>query len=360
MKKNLFIMACYLIALCSSCITKDDNMDFRITKEFADAINQQQFDEVCNFSEGLAAVCKYDKWGYIDKKGEVVIPMIYPSKADFHDGLALHAFAFQDTYYSFVIDTIGRLLSFTHYKDLRWFLTSFSEGLHPVWDLISNKRGYVNKSLETVIPYEYDRANDFHDGLATVKKGDLWGIIDKKGNQVIPFMYKELGKLREGLIGASLDGKSYGFINIKNKFIIPPIYEYAARFSEGLAVVRLKGKYGYINNKGEIVIPCKYKVAFSFSEGLAQVIENDKIGFIDLNGKLAIDNLYYTRVGSFVEGLAYIIADDKVGFINTKGEITIPCIYYTEYDFSEGLCATMLDGKVGYVDRYGNSTFDYQ
>lgn len=34
-----------------------------------------EFDEIDTFSEGLAAVKKDDKWGFIDKTGRVVVPI---------------------------------------------------------------------------------------------------------------------------------------------------------------------------------------------------------------------------------------------------------------------------------------------
>ena len=41
------------------------------------------------FSEGLASVSLGNKWGYIDKTGQVAIPGRFDRAYDFHDGLAL-------------------------------------------------------------------------------------------------------------------------------------------------------------------------------------------------------------------------------------------------------------------------------
>ena len=41
-----------------------------------------------DFHEGLAAVCKSDYWGYIDKTGTLVIPCKYKAANDFSEGLA--------------------------------------------------------------------------------------------------------------------------------------------------------------------------------------------------------------------------------------------------------------------------------
>jgi len=46
------------------------------------------YDEVNDFSEGLAAVKKQDKWGFINKNGELIINAIYEEVYDFDNGLA--------------------------------------------------------------------------------------------------------------------------------------------------------------------------------------------------------------------------------------------------------------------------------
>ncbi len=47
-----------------------------------------QFDWASNFSEGLASVRIDDKWGSIDKSGEIVIRPQFDSALEFSEGLA--------------------------------------------------------------------------------------------------------------------------------------------------------------------------------------------------------------------------------------------------------------------------------
>ena len=47
-----------------------------------------QFDEANEFMEGLAAVRKDDKWGFINAKGTLVIPYTYRNVYDFEEGKA--------------------------------------------------------------------------------------------------------------------------------------------------------------------------------------------------------------------------------------------------------------------------------
>lgn len=45
------------------------------------------FDDVSEFNEGLAAAKVGDKWGFIDKNGAVVIKPEYDAVTDFKDGI---------------------------------------------------------------------------------------------------------------------------------------------------------------------------------------------------------------------------------------------------------------------------------
>ena len=46
------------------------------------------FDEVFDFSEGFGNVKKDGEWGYIDKKGKVVIEPQFDDASDFSEGFA--------------------------------------------------------------------------------------------------------------------------------------------------------------------------------------------------------------------------------------------------------------------------------
>ena len=324
-------------------------VEVEITPSFIELI--KQYNELRSFSEGLAAVKKNDKWGYINTKGDLVIPCEY-------DG----------------------------------YPREFSEGLAPVDK--NGKWGFINTKGEIVIPFEYDSADSFSEGLAAVKKNDKWGFINTKGDLVTPCEYDYTGKFSEGLAGVVKNYK-YGFINTKGDLVIPCEYDgYPLEFSEGLAPAGKNGKDGFINTNGEIVIPFEYDLALGFSDGLAPVEKNDKWGFINTKGDLVIP-CEYDGAGSFSEELASVFKDGKWriintngevegtidgdyefvydfsegmacvspskhgkwGFINTKGELVIPCEYESWSYFSNGVALVELNNKYGYIDKYGNSTF---
>ena len=116
---------------------------FQAGEVFAEA----KYDEVESFHEGLAWVLKDGEYGCINKKGEEVVKV------------------------NLKYDEVGY----------------FSEGLSwvRIVDRESRKYGYINKKGKEVVKPKYDDAWNFSEGIAPVREGDNWYIINKKGEVLI-------------------------------------------------------------------------------------------------------------------------------------------------------------------------------
>ena len=325
------------------------------------------YDMVSDFHEGLAMVTKGDKYGFIDKMGNEVIPCIYDFMEDtdcsFHEGLA---FVRQGDSGYFINKEGKKAFDFKYDA-----ANHFSEGLAIVWK--DGKTGYIDTKGNEVIALSDKYAYyDFSEGLAAVGKDGKYGFIDKSGNLVIPINYDDIGEMdsepyfHEGL-SAVCKNEKYGYIDKSGKEVIPFKYTYAHDFSEGLAVVKQNDKWGFIDKNGSIVIPCVFDEPAVFSEGYAAVSKDGKYYIIDKNGKEVFSlSAYTTGYGDaiFHEGFAPVfrkIGDSHVcGFVDTSGKEVIPCVYTNWPSFSEGLAVVEKDGVYGFVDKNGNSTFDIE
>lgn len=153
------------------------------------------------------------KWGYIDHKGEFVIPPSFNGAGDFHEGLAV--------------------------VKIDW------------------ARGYVNKEGEFVIAPCFEKAGDFSEGVAKVTIDGKEHYIDKEGN----------------IIDApACEVEEYATLPVDEKLF--SIYFEAGPYSEGLARVQktATGKWGYINEEGKYVIRPHFRQAGDFHDGLAKVL----------------------------------------------------------------------------------------
>ncbi|MGV3603021.1 MAG: WG repeat-containing protein [Dyadobacter fermentans] len=140
------------------------------------------------FHEGLVKISENDynePFGFMNKKGEVVVPLKYQGASDFSEGLALVA--------------------------------------------LNDKWGYINPEGKEVIPLQYSRATDFKKGLAVVckKNGfeELCGVVDKTGKEVVSIKYQEVGELNSAIFELTGDvfpakiGDKGGLANTKGEAV---------------------------------------------------------------------------------------------------------------------------------------------
>lgn len=246
------------------------------------------------------------------------------------------------------------------------YINEFEDGIARVrlGDIINDpaKYGFINTKGQEIIPVQYSSAGGFDEGLCPVQKDGKNGFIDKTGKTIIPFMYEFSGSgFHDGIAAVKLNGKM-GYIDKNNKTVLPFIYEDARSIKDGLALVKLNGKYGFINKTGKQVIAATHDYAYGFSEGLAAVnkggvmedyfIKGGKWGFIDKAGKQVIPFLY-DYVNSFSEGLACVMQNKKAGFIDNTGKLVIPMLYETRSDFIYGKAPVTLNGQHFYIDKTG-------
>lgn len=314
-----------------------------------------EFVEISDFSEGMALACKgegegtedYREYCFIDKTGKTVIKLDdYTTKNDysgytcnvskFSEGLA----CVEKDSLSGYIDKTGQVVIPLEYETGNFF----QEGLATVRK--DGKFGFIDMKGKVIIPFEYDSAMGFSEGLAIVSKSEYFGnaIIDKGNKILVPWgQYEIVGSCSDGLFKAKeLNGSKYGFIDKTGKIIAPFEYDMATDFNEGLACVGIKNdtnSAGVINKSGEIVVPLQYDNLHQYSNGLIRFFSADQVmedimfgksGFIDKNGTVVVPPEYDSAT-DFNEGLAII----------EKNIPTFDSVVSSEYssatDFDEGL-----------------------
>ena len=121
--------------------------------------------------------------------------------------------------------------------------TSDDNTLIPVRNIETGLCGYINTKGEVAIEAVYKQVNYFINGYAIVMSDttDLFGIIDQKGQEIIPCQYSSLSiNQTSDCILASIWVESnnwfYGFISYKNEILIPFEYEAAYNFYDRVCV----------------------------------------------------------------------------------------------------------------------------
>ncbi|HYM76114.1 MAG TPA: WG repeat-containing protein [Candidatus Dormibacteraeota bacterium] len=313
-----------LFAVCDRCATKDRRWGY--IDSTGKLVINSQFEEVADFSEGLAAVKTGSRWGFIDEDGKFVINPQFDEVSSFAEGLAAVK---SDGKWGYV-DKTGKYTINPQFYDA----AMFSEGLAPVFGTETGfKHGYIDRSGKNVINAQFDDVRCFFEGRAAVKLGDKWGYINRRGKYIINPQFDEASDAFSEGRAAFKIGDKWGYIDEDGKYVVNPQFDSAGKFSEGLAVVQSGEKWGYVDLKGNFAISPQFAKAEDFSEGFAAVKLGDQWGYIDNTGKIVISPRFNgSSVGAFRRGLAPIAPNL---YINAKAEWVFPSVKTFQSDFAQ-------------------------
>lgn len=204
------------------------------------------------FSEGLAAVMKEGKVGFIDAQNQVVIPFHfdYSDKCRmwdlgylFHDGLCVMTNAEGSLG---LIDKSGRWVVEPIYDEV-W--APHTSGFRVV--IVGGKFGVLDAQCNVVYPTEYDYIDIVHDGFVLVRNGSMWQV-DFQGRTVHAFLFDNTGELRYPVEDHEFGDENYVLSNYVK-------YE-------------VMGNYGIIDRtNGRVITPAIYSDIYMLSERLFEV-----------------------------------------------------------------------------------------
>lgn len=308
-------------------VAGDNGKWFFINKN-GEAVTQAVYDNwFPNWSEGLKAVKRNGKYGFIDTSGKEIIPCnLSGSVGEFHEGLA--------------------------------------KIVNPDWSA-----GYIDMTGRIVIPCIYgSEASDFSDGLAAVRKGNSFIYINKAGRQTINKSFFRANAFSEGLAHVvifpltttmqggrvtNLSQKKYAYVNKTGNIVFTVAttsdFIMCHEFHEGLAAVEKDRKYGYINKTGRLVIPYAYEYAGDFKNGVAIVkkVNGEEITINKLGRQVADASAIRLVRGN---GTAY--------FTDKNGNKLFDETFDAAEPFSEGFACVKKNGRWGYIDEQGNGLED--
>ena len=205
------------------------------------------------FEYGVAAVLngETDLYGFINKKGELVLPCEYSKFVDgFYNGYAV--------------------------------LAKTIDG--------EKRTGVIDREGNVIIPFEYYErgytcAYDF--GIIRMFKDNKGGAVNLKGEVVIPFVYEDVYCMAENCYIAINSDRKYGLIDAQNNVIVP--FEYDGdelcleNMTHGVVSWGKDGKFGCISSTGEIVAPFVFDDISDFSaNGIAYAVKDGELYCIKL------------------------------------------------------------------------------
>jgi hypothetical protein len=357
------------------------------------------------------------QYGYIDKKGNVVIKPRFDYIVDFSNGFALYT---QKDLTTVVVDTNGNNLfelKGNYPNDLAErtnpshdYPFSFNDNRLAVFDTTTKKYGFIDKSAKWVIKPQFKHVTDFSEGLAAVGFWDndpnhlmstgskeysehlasvKWGFIDTNGVMVIDTQYREVSAFHMGicLVDKNFIDRNGNKINpdtILDQELLCRLQSENSNFQyqkggkyissnskfnscgivarENYDGISSSGRFGYVDCQNSWIIQPKFQNARNFVDGKAGVQRkiskgNFEWGFINCSGDTVMD-FQFQHVGDFYQGVVPVCKNDKWGVVNERNEVVVPFEYANkwpifDYGFKDGLILLLKDGKQNYFNSNG-------
>lgn len=321
---------------------------------------------VSKFSDGLAQVEKivlednkaFNRCGYVDSTGKMVIEAKYEKAYHFEEGVAWVKEPGADGFY--LINKKGERLTTKTWTQVG----GFNDGTCTVYE--NEKMGFINNKGEQIVPCEY-LGDGFSEGLACLMPFDeqtaKYGFMDTNGKMAIPFQYNQAGtsSFENGECRVQINGVTC-IINRKGEVVFKPtLTKNTMGFYNGLSASYTtsdRGVWGYYNRNNVWVIKPQFDNAHSFSAGLAIVEKGGKFGLIDTLGNFVIPMQYTSLIGDAALDGYFVVELTEGGesiYLNRQGKpftsVAVKFIYPSYgsrfHSFSNQ------DGEYGYLNIDG-------
>lgn len=300
-------------------------------------------------------VIKDKKYGVVDAQGNVVVPVTFD---DITYDSSRKIFKIKSGKLTGVYFQDAKVITDIIYDEV----TADGMSLIIIKD---KKRGLMDYKGNILIPAEYDKLNDYSNGVYKALKDKKYGIISKEGKVLIPMEYDDINSFIftfKDLFTVEKEGKK-GVVNRENKVIIPVEYKFVDDVYSLIEVVTPEHKFGLYTPEGIVVASAEYdRIKRSETKGsrMLFLIKNGKYTMVGLDNQLLYKD-EFTGMGLLYDneqllhpdnnGNAFRIIKDAKGkyglFEELHGKVAVPAAYDGLYQKLEAGKQTFIVAKKG-------------
>ncbi|OHX68040.1 WG repeat-containing protein [Flammeovirga pacifica] len=302
------------------------------------------FEKAWEKKEGIGILKKGNKVGYVNYLGEVVLEAKYLSAEGFVNIWSLHDGAIvvktKDNTYNAVDYNGHELLT----EEFDFLAEKFIQIHHDSSGVciagVNSKKGLIDFEGKRQSPFIYQQLFELDNSHFIAQKDNKWGIIAANGDTLSAFEHTKSAPL-------------YGTYAIKY------LTDSSAQFkitSEG------KWESGKFDTPSKVLLDKSHEYKYYHIDSDYAIVskkgKSKLMGVIDASGK-SLTKFEFKKIGPFREGLAFAQKDGKTakdrkyGFINKKGKWIISAKYNKAKSFSNGRAAVNMKNKWGYVNPNG-------
>lgn len=269
------------------------------------------YDEVSEFSDGLAVVSRNDSTFYINKENENPFKISFKSAGPFRNGVA-------------AIQQNGN-----------WF--------------------FINR-LGQIVSSAFDELQDFSGGAYVYRTGQFYGALDPYGQALIEPQFTKLGDFKNGFAYFMEDNR-YGFVS-REGVVHKAVYDWISDFNEEqIAIVRQGGQYGLVNGNAKLLLGCNWDLIIRGVGRFFIVVKDNQYGFFSFDGcfiALPLNEFAREKSPEFYanERFFRLLRKNESSLIDQNGRVILNAGQYEDFGFpSEGLLRVRQKKKWGYLDK---------
>lgn len=198
------------------------------------------FSAIGDFSDSLVLVAKDEKYGYVNRKGELAIDYSFDYNISsmvwgkFKNGTAKYMLKKKFG----IINTKGEKLFPAIFEDV---------GDYSDTSLVAVKKrgkwGYSNQNLQLIIPYDYLSAKTFFGNSGIVETENGWFLIDKEANSINEVPYESIEPINDNTYLIKTES-GLGIIDSDNHKILNPIFGSVKQYN--MEYLQLKSADGFL------------------------------------------------------------------------------------------------------------------
>ena len=299
-----------------------------------------------NTNEKTTSISSYypvftnEKWGVIDEKGNIII------EPNFEEMITIP----------------------NRNKDIFICMenVNYEENTYNVKVLNSkNKEIFTGYDLVEAIE-NIDASNNmwYEDNVLKVKKGELYGLIDFSGKEILEPKYQEINALKgtkNSLIIKQND--KLGLSDNKGNVIIKPEYKEIKSIQEnyqnGYIVVNQDNKYGIIDFTSQVIVETGYEDIKQITGNHMYVVKQDgKWKLINSKKETLIENV--NDVTQILEDKIIIKKDNQYGILLVSGEEKIKPQYEELSSIFNDYYLAKKSGKYGIINSVNEQVLSFQ
>ena len=184
--------------------------------------------------------------------------------------------------------------------------------------------GFINSEGKEALPFKYEIADDFFDGIASVKTTKGWSVIDKKGIPIIPFKdYWNVEVIDSTTVLAQTKDGKYFLISLKTQKIVKNVEFKKVKLlnkSRLLLGFNEKSEIKLLNRTGVAVNSRFFEEIIEDSEDILRVKANGKWGVYKKGDKTILVSPVFESITKFHDDRAVAYLNGKTYIINSNGK----------------------------------------